>query len=459
MNPVIIGVTLFITAQLGIGIAVSRFVRTEDDYFLAGRRLGPLLATFSIFATWFGAESVIGSAGMAYDEGMAGVSSDPFGYGLCILIAGLFFARVFWDMKLVTVADFVRHRFSKRAARITAALMVPTSFLWTAAQIRAFGTVLSSATDISLAAGVVAATAIVLLYTSFGGMLADVVTDLLQGTILIIGLGFVLYFVAEESGGIAAFAGSVLSGVRLHDGSAGGNPLLTAERWLIPVCGSIFAQELISRMLSSRSTATAVRASLTAGTMYILIGFIPLSLGLAGASLIPGLSDGEQVLPELARRFLPPAMFIIFSGAIISAILSTVDSTLLAISALLSHNVFPMRNDLPERTKVAVDRTIVIVAGIAAAFFALGADGVYELVKDASSFGSAGIFVVMMAGLYSQRGDGTTASATLLIGAVTWGAAHYIFHFELSYLLSLIVSLLVFVVAEISRTRLSAGRL
>lgn len=457
MNPVIIGVALFIVAQLGIGIAVSRFVRTEDDYFLAGRRLGPLLATFSIFATWFGAESVIGSAGMAYEEGLAGVSSDPFGYGLCILIAGFLFARIFWDMKLVTVADFVRRRYSPAAARITGLLMVATSFLWTAAQIRAFGTVLSAAVELPLLSGIVAATAIVILYTSFGGMMADVVTDLLQGVILIAGLGLVLYFVVEESGGIPSFAAALAEGIRRNAATPHGSVLQTAERWLIPICGSIFAQELISRMLSSRSTTTAVRSSLAAGTMYILIGFIPLSLGLAGASLVPGLADGEQVLPELARRYLPSAMFVIFSGAIISAILSTVDSTLLAISALLSHNVFPMRTDLPERTKVAVDRSIVIVSGIAAAFFAFGAEGVYELVKDASSFGSAGIFVVMMAGLYSRRGDGTTASATLLIGAVTWGAAHYLLHFELSYLLSLAVSLLVFISVEIYRTRSSAG--
>jgi SSS family transporter len=444
MNLVLIGIILFIAAQLVIGYVVSRSVRSEDDYLLAGRTLGVPMATFSIFATWFGAESCIGSAGTAYDEGLAGISSDPFGYGLCILIVGLFFARKFWTMQLVTVADFVRLRYSERAARFCALLMVPTSFLWTAAQVRAFGTVLSSVTNIDLTAAVAVATAIVIFYTSFGGMLADVITDFIQGLILILGLGVLFYFTVDHLGGIGAFAGHISNGIMRGAEQHSVSWLHTAEHWLIPICGSIFAQELISRTLSSRSAAVAQRSALTAAGMYVIIGLIPLSLGLAGASIIPDLADSEQILPSMAEKFLTPALYIIFSGAIISAILSTVDSTLLAISALITHNAFPMSHLLPEKQKIAIDRSIVIGAGIASAFFALGAEGVYELVKDASAFGSAGIFVIILMGFYSPLGSERAALATLAGGTTAWIVCHYLLALELSYIISLTVSFTLF---------------
>ncbi|NUN69157.1 MAG: sodium:solute symporter family protein [Bacteroidetes bacterium] len=440
MNLLLIGILAFIAVQLAIGYIVSRKVRSEDDYLLAGRQLGVPLATFSIFATWFGAESCIGSAGTAYDAGLAGISSDPFGYGLCILIVGSFFARKFWDMKLVTIADYLRVRYSERSARLCALLMVPTSFLWTAAQIRAFGTVLSAVTEIDLTLAIAAATGIVLFYTSFGGMMADVITDLIQGTILITGLGMLLYFTADHLGGAASFAAHIGAGISSGAAANDMSLLQRAEQWLIPICGSIFAQELISRTLSSRSSAVAQRSALTAGVLYILVGLIPLSIGLAGASIVPGLTDGEQVLPAMASRFLTPTLYIIFTGAMISAILSTVDSTLLAISALITHNAFPMSKNLPERQKIAIDRTIVIIAGLASALFALGADGVYELVKDASAFGSAGIFVVILLGVYTKLGNDRGAIATLAGGTITWIVCYYILGLEFSYLYSLLVS-------------------
>lgn len=444
MNFVLIGILLFITAQLAIGYVVSRTVRSEDDYLLAGRTLGVPLATFSIFATWFGAESCIGSAGTAYTEGLAGISSDPFGYGLCILIVGIFFAKKFWELQLVTIADYVRIRYSERAARLCALLMVPTSFLWTAAQVRAFGTVLASVTNIELSLAVIIATAIVIFYTSFGGMLADVFTDVIQGSILILGLGFLFYYTINHLGGISAFVGHITTGLSRTSETSGTSFLQTAEHWLIPICGSIFAQELISRTLATRSARIAQRSALLAAALYILIGVIPLSLGIVGSTLIPDLADDEQVLPVMASKFLTPTFYIIFSGAIISAILSTVDSTLLAISALITHNAFPMSKTLPERQKIAIDRTIVVAAGIVSAFFALNADGVYALVKDASAFGSAGIFVIIVFGIFTSLGSERGAMATLMGGTLSWIACHYVLAFDVSYIISLAVSLLLY---------------
>src|SRR5512134_570248 len=124
--------------QFGIGIWVSRRIRTEADYLLAGRNLGYVLTTFSIFATWFGAETIVGSAGRAYRDGVSLGSAEPFGYALCLFLTGLIFARPLRRMKLTTLADLYRQRFSPGAERLAAVVLIPGSVYWAAAQIRAF---------------------------------------------------------------------------------------------------------------------------------------------------------------------------------------------------------------------------------------------------------------------------------------------------------------------------------
>jgi SSS family solute:Na+ symporter len=193
-----------------IGVLVSRSIRTEDDYLLAGRQLGPALATFSIFATWFGAETCVGSAGAVYQTGLSATRADPFGYALVIVILAAVFAAPLWRAQITTLGDLFRRRYSPRVEQVAVILMIPTSILWAGAQIRAFGQVLASASDgMSATVGIAVATVTVLVYTIFGGLLADAWTDLLQGIVLAVGLTVVTVLVVNGLGGI----GPALSGV------------------------------------------------------------------------------------------------------------------------------------------------------------------------------------------------------------------------------------------------------
>ncbi|MDA0934672.1 MAG: sodium:solute symporter, partial [Planctomycetota bacterium] len=96
MTPVLIGILAYVAAQIAIGVVVSRRIKTEDDYLVAGRRLGPTLATVSIFATWFGAETCVGATGSLYADGLGATSVEPFAYGICLVAMGLVFARPMW---------------------------------------------------------------------------------------------------------------------------------------------------------------------------------------------------------------------------------------------------------------------------------------------------------------------------------------------------------------------------
>lgn len=439
MNAVLWGILAYLVLQFGIGAYVSRRIRTESDYLLAGRKLGYGLATFTIFATWFGAETTIGSAGSVYGSGLAGATSDPFGYGACLLLMGVVFAAPLWRRKLTTLADLFRQRYSPGVEKLAVLLMVPASLLWAAAQIRAFGQVISASSGLGVSITITLAAGIVVAYTALGGMLADAWTDLIQGIVLVAGL-LILFAALLLSTGFEPLAGIPVA--RLDPFSGGASILAMVEEWAIPICGSVVAAELVSRVISARSPEVARKSSLLAGGGYLIIGFIPVTIGLAGSVLLPGLEDPEQVLPLLAQRLLPSALYVIVAGALVSAILSTVDTTLLVCSSLVSHNlILPARPEMSERSKVRMARAGVAFFGVVAYVIALHADGVYALVEEASSFGSAGIFTVVTTGLFTTWGRAGAATASLLGGVTAWIFGAYVLELDLPYLTSLLVSI------------------
>jgi Na+/proline symporter len=436
----LLGITLYMVLQFGIGIWVSRRIHTESDYILAGRRLGYVLTTFSIFATWFGAETIVGSAGRAYREGVSLGSAEPFGYGLCLVLMGLIFAVPLWRRQLTTLADLYRVRFSPAAERLAAIILIPGSVLWAAAQIRAFGNVLAMSGDsLNVETALAIAAGFTILYTVFGGMLADAITDVIQGLFLVAGLVILLIAVLPHLG--AGPNQIAIDPGRVQILPEGESLLPLLERWAIPIAGSVIATELVGRVLAARSGMVARRASLMAGAMYLGVGVIPLFIGVIGPQIAPNLADGEQLLPYVARNLLPTALYVVFAGALISAILSTVDSTLLVSSSLLSHNIVnPMLRITDERAKLLIARAGVVTFGVGAYFFARSAEGVFALVEEASSFGSSGALVTVTFGLFTSWGGARTAIATLVTGVVSYLAAT-ITGSATPFLLSLLLSL------------------
>ncbi|MGH7963095.1 MAG: sodium:solute symporter family protein [Candidatus Binatia bacterium] len=441
MSPVLIGVLAYVFLQLAIGFAVSRGIRDEADYLLAGRSLGYGLATFSIFATWFGAETCIGAAGAIYERGLSGGSADPFGYALCLLFMGLFFARSLWRRRLTTLGDLFRTRYSPGIERIAVVFMVPSSIIWAAAQIRAFGQVLSatSSSEIGVTVAITIAAVVVIVYTISGGLLADAVTDLVQGVALIIGLVILACAVVDDLSDPVILQAAIDT-ERLHIFGGGKlSSLETLEAWAVPVCGSLVAQELVSRVLATRSPMVAQRASLLATVVYLLLGGIPVVIGLIGPSLYPDLEHAEQILPLVAQQQLSSFAYILFAGALVSAILSTVDSTLLAASALVSHNlIVSVVPGLSEATKIRVARIGVLVFGIIAYVLALYTEGIYHLVETASAFGGAGIFTLFIFGLCTRIGSAPSAFAALAVGSIVWIHGTYIVESSAPYVLSLV---------------------
>ena len=210
--------------------------------------------------------------------------------------------------------------------------------------------------------------------------------------------------------------------------------------------------------IKNRSPAIARRACFAAAGVYLALGLIPVTIALVGAHLAPDLAHRDQFLPVLAANLLPPVLFAILIGALLSAILSTVDSTLLTASALVSHNlVVRALPRLSEKGRVRSARIIVVLAGLAAYAIARGDETILDLVVLASSFGTAGLLVTVLFGLWTRRGGPMTALAALIVGfAVTlWGEA--LFALEAPFMTAIGAAALTFLLGAFIRPRPEAA--
>lgn len=437
MNIVLVSVLGYVLVQFAIGAWVSRRMTSEQDYILAGRSLGPGLVTFSVFASFFGAEAVVAAAGAVYEKGLIGAWIDPFGYGFALVIVALVLALPLWRRGLTTFADLFRMRYGAGVEKLVVLMLLPGSIFWASAQIRAFGQVLSANSSLPLVAAILVAAVLVASYSVVGGLLADAVTDVIQGLALIIGLIILLAMVLWSLGGLEAGLARIPA-ERLSLANAEDSVLKMLEELAIPVCGTIVSVELISRFLGARTGAVAAGGTLAGALVYLVIGIIPVTLGLIGPGVLPGVADSEQIVPRLAEAYMPSSLRIVFVGAIISAILSTVHSALHAPAAQVSHNIVVQAiPGIGPRGKLWAVRLTVMALSILATALALTAERIHDLVETASAFGSAGVFVVAIFALFTRIGGPASAYAALATGMGVWLLARFALALETPYLLAL----------------------
>ena len=448
------GLLGYVLIQFAIGVWVSRRIQNESDYILAGRSLGPVLVVASVFATWFGAEAIVTTSGEVYKNGLAGAAVDPFGYAAAVIISGAVFAGILWRDGLTTFADLFRRRYSRTIETLVVLIMLPGSIFWAAAQIRAFGQVLSSSSGMSLGTTITMAAIFVGVYSAVGGLMADAVTDFFQGTVLILGLIVLAASVAMNFAGPSEVFAQVEPAKLSVFASIDESPLARIEHFAIAICGSLVAVELISRFLGARSESVARWGTISGGVLYLIIGMIPLFLGLAASVLAAkdptfatAITETEQVVPALAARFLPEWNYVIFSGAIISAILSTVHSALHAPASQVSHNILTrLMPNLSTGGKLRSVRLTVLALTVVAFVLALISERIKDLVETASSFGSAGVFITACFAIFSGFGGPYAAGAAILAGEAVWALGHFALDWTAPYISALVASLVIYVV-------------
>ena len=206
MSTLVVFVVFYLLVSIAIGLIAATRVHNSRDFAVAGRHLPLPIVTATVFATWFGAETVLGISATFVKDGLGAVVADPFGSSLCLIIAGLFFASRLYRMNLLTIGDYYRVRYN-RGVEVLCTLAIVASYLgWVSAQIKALGLVFNVVTDgaVSQPLGMVIGAAIVLTYTTLGGMLSVAVLDFVQMMVIMGGMLYIGSVISGLTGGVGA---------------------------------------------------------------------------------------------------------------------------------------------------------------------------------------------------------------------------------------------------------------
>jgi len=435
-TALLILVILYLVGTLAIGAWAGSKIKNTADFAVAGHSLPLIMVITTSFATWFGAETVLGIPAKFVNGGLIEVVEDPFGASMCLVLVGLFFAQKLYKMKLLSIGDYFRNRYGI-VIEILCSILIIFSYLgWVAAQITALGLVFTilSGGAISAPVGMIIGTALVLVYVIMGGMLAVVYTDFIQMIVLVIGLSYIAWIAAGLAGGadkVFALA-SDRDLFRIL-------PELTVKNWLFFIAsaitmmlGSIPQQDVFQRVMSAKDATTARNGAVIGGLSYLIFAFVPMFIVVASLIIMPDVAtellkgDHEQkVLPSLILNHMPFFAQVMFFGALVSAIKSTSSATLLAPSTSFVENILRhLWPSLDDRHLLKAMRISIFVFAITVLSYAIAIEGkpIYDMVSSAYQVTLVGAFVPLAFGLYWKSATTQGALTSIAFGVGVWMA-------------------------------------
>jgi solute:Na+ symporter, SSS family len=425
-------VILYLLVSIAIGLYAATRVRNTKDYAVAGRSLPLYITVATVFATWFGSETVLGISGTFLKENLKGVVSDPFGSSLCLIIVGVFFAAAFYRMNLLTIGDYYRQRYN-RTIEVIASLAIVASYLgWTSAQVIALGLVFNilSGGAISLQQGMLLGTGIVVVYTLFGGMWSVALTDFFQMILIVLGMVYIAFVATGLVGGVDKVIASASAAGKFEFWPQPElkDILWFFGAWITMMLGSIPQQDVFQRVTSARDAKTARRGTIIGGVAYFFFAFIPIYLAYAATLVDPATtaklleSDSQQILPSLVLNHMPAFAQVMFFGALLSAIMSTASGALLAPSVTFTENI--MKGMFPKWTDkqlLRAMRVVVVAFSGVVLGFALNSDAnIFKMVENAYKVTLVTAFVPLAFGLAWKRANAQGALLSIMLGAIAW---------------------------------------
>jgi Na+/proline symporter len=425
-------VIVYLLISVSIGLLAATRVHNTKDFAIAGRSLPVPIVMATVFATWFGAEAVMGISATFAKEGLRGVVADPFGSSLCLVLAGLFFAPRFYRLNLLTVGDYYRLRYDRRVEVLCTLCIVASYLGWVAAQFKVLGLVLNVVTEgaVSQTLGMVLGALIVLVYTTFGGMFSVAILDFVQLSVIVGGLLYIANVLGDLTGGV---------GVVVRHAQQAGKleffPPASLNAWIpfvgagvTMMLGSIPQQDVFQRITSAKNERTAVRGSLMGAALYFAFCFVPMYIAYSALLVDPTKfgtlleRDFQLVLPTLIVEHTPVFAQVMFFGAVLSAVMSCSSATLLAPSVILSENV--IKGAMPrmdEKGLLTTMRIVLVCFAFVVLTIALSSDSsIYKLVVNTYKVTLVAAFVPLCAGLFWKRATSGGAVCAIAAGLGCW---------------------------------------
>ena len=425
-------VIAYLLVSIGIGLYAATRVHSARDYIVAGRTLPLYMVLAMVFATWFGAETVLGISATFLDEGFRGLISDPLGASLCLVLFGLVFARPLYRMNLLTLGDFFRVRYNRQTELVLSLCIIVSYLGWVGAQMTALGLVFNVLSDgaVSMTQGVMIGASVVLVYTLFGGMWSVALTTFVQMIVIVLGLLYVSWIAGDMAGGFGNVVGKAAA-----EGKFDFLPRLDAAdllAWFAALftmaLGSIPQQDVFQRVNASRNERVAIWGTTLGGVSYFFFAAVPLFLAYSATLIDPGLvaryqaTDSQLILPNLILGYMPFTAQVVFFGALLSVIMSTASGTLLAPSVTFSENVVRgfFRNMTDRQLLFTTRLTVVVFTALVTGYAVSTESSIHQMVESAYRITLAGAFVPLAAGLFWSRANNLGAGLSILFGLGTW---------------------------------------
>jgi len=424
--------------SVAIGLYAGTKVHTSKDFAIAGRHLPMQVVVATVFATWFGSETVLGIPAVFLKEGLHGVVADPFGASLCLILVGLLFAAPLYRMNLLTIGDFYRKRYGHSAETLTSIAIVISYLGWVGAQITALGLVFNvlSAGEISKITGMWIGSGTILIYTLFGGMWAVAITDFIQMIVIVVGMLFIGNEISGQLGGV----GMVIEHAR-QAGKFDFWPTLDAKEiigffaaWITMMLGSMPQQDGFQRVQSAKTIKIAVWGTVLGGMMYFLFAFVPMFLAYSATMIDPEMvkglidEDPQMILPTLVLQHSPLIAQVMFFGALLSAIKSCASATLLAPSVTFTENIIkPILikrlngGRLADQVLLNYMRIVTLSFTLLVTLYAVNSEAsIFSMVEDAYQVTLVMAFVPLACGVYWKRATNQGALLSIFFGLTTW---------------------------------------
>ncbi len=418
MNLQIIFLAAYLVALIALGLWIGRRVESSGTFFVAGRRLGPLLIFATVLAANIGAGSTVGAAGLAYRDGLAAwwwVGSAGIGTLLLALLVGPRIWRLAKEHDLHTVGDFLELRYGRSVRATIAILLWLGTLAILAGQLIAFATILGAVAGVPKVAGCLIGGAVMTAYFAAGGLLSSAWVNLVQLVVLLVGLPAALAWALADAGGWSAVTAAAPAGGGYLDFWQGGASGWHYMALLVPAF--IISPGLLQKAYGARDEK-AIRLGLgLSGIVLMIFAAVPALIGMVARVHDSGLANHELALPWLLSEVLPPALGSLGLAAVLSAELSSADAILFMLSTSLSKDLYKRfyRPEADDAQVLKVSRLAAVGGGCLGVLLAIALPAVIGSLSGFYSLPSVSLFVPVIAGLYSRRAG--TPEALAAIGA------------------------------------------
>ena len=459
---------IYLVVILAIGIWVARTTETGDDLFLAGRSLTWGFIGFSLFASNISSTTLVGVAGAAYSTGIS-VSNYEWMAGVILIFMAFFYIPVYIQSRITTIPEYLERRFNRASRKYFSAITIFLSIIVdTAGGLYAGAVVLQVFfPDLVIWQVCVAIAVFAGLYTAAGGLAAVVYTDTIQAIILILGTILISYFVFARFDFSWAMATSQIPEGNLSLIRPMDDPALP---WLgtlvgVPILGFWYwatNQYITQRILGAKNVEHARWGAVFGGLLKLLPLFTMAIPAAMAVTIFPDLPNPDQVFPMLVTEVLPVGVIGLVLAGLISAIMSSVDSTLNSASTLVVNDfIMPTRPDLTGKQVANYGRVTTLVFMVLAVIWApmiANFGGLFAYLQQAFSILVPPVAAVFLLGMFWRRGTGGAAFQTLVIGHAVGVVVFYLslqgiwdLHFTINVGIMTLLSAVLFVVLSLTQ--------